>query len=68
MSDSPPKREPARNGKPGRLIPGKIVVYPSIEGLGLIRIEDLAEKLPNVAAKLSNGLWTKEAEAALLKQ
>jgi len=51
-----------------RLIPGKIIVYPSVEGLGLVRLEELSEKMPEVAAKLAGGLWTKEAEAALLKQ
>ena len=51
-----------------RLIPGKIIVYPSIEGLGLVRLEELSEKMPEVAAKLAGGLWTKEAEAVLLKQ
>ena len=51
-----------------RLVPGKIVVYPSVEGLGLVRLEELAEKLPDIADKLSNGLWTKEAEMELLKQ
>jgi threonine dehydrogenase-like Zn-dependent dehydrogenase len=51
-----------------RLIPGKIIVYPSVESLGLVRLEELSEKMPEVAAKLVDGLWTKEAEAALLKQ
>ena len=51
-----------------RLIPGKIIVYPSVEGLGLVRLEELGEKMPEVAAKLSDGLWTKEAEDELLKQ
>lgn len=50
-----------------RLIPGKIVVYPSVDGLGLVRLEELSEKMPNVAVKLADGLWTKEAEAELLK-
>lgn len=51
-----------------RLIPGKIIVYPSVESLGLVRLEELSEKMPEVAAELAGGLWTKEAEAALLKQ
>ncbi|GAH67308.1 unnamed protein product, partial [marine sediment metagenome] len=51
-----------------RLIPGKIIVYPLVEGLGLVRLEELSEKMPEVAAKLAGGLWTKEAEAELLKQ
>ncbi len=51
-----------------RLIPGKIIVYPSVEGLGLVRLAELSEKMPQVAAKLTDGLWTKEAEDVLLKQ
>ncbi len=51
-----------------RLIPGKIVVYPSVEGLPLVRLAELGEKMPQVAAKLADGLWTKEAEDVLLKQ
>ncbi len=45
---------------------GKIMVFPSLHDLGLIRLADMAEKLPHVAAKLNNGRWTKEAEEALL--
>ncbi|MCK5564969.1 MAG: alcohol dehydrogenase, partial [Planctomycetes bacterium] len=51
-----------------RLIPGKIVVYPSVEGLSLVKIEELGEKMPQIADKLADGLWTKEAEDVLLKQ
>lgn len=51
-----------------RLIPGKIIVYPFVEGLGLVRLGELEGKMPDVAAELSGGLWTKQAEAALLKQ
>lgn len=50
-----------------QLFAGKIIVYPSCEGLGLMQLEDLAEQLPDVAAKLSNGIWTKEAEEMLLE-
>ncbi len=50
-----------------RLVPGKIIVYPFVEGLGLVRLEELSEKMPDVAAKLVDGLWTKEAEDTLLK-
>jgi D-arabinose 1-dehydrogenase-like Zn-dependent alcohol dehydrogenase len=45
---------------------GKIVVYPSLHELGMIRLGDLAERLPGVAAKLRDGRWTREAEAELL--
>lgn len=33
---------------------------------GLVRLVDLADTLPHVAARLRDGLWTREAEAALL--
>nr|WP_304650909.1 alcohol dehydrogenase catalytic domain-containing protein [Tessaracoccus sp. OS52] len=45
---------------------GKIMVYPMLHDLGLTRLVDMPEKLPHVAAKLNDGVWTKEAEAALL--
>jgi threonine dehydrogenase-like Zn-dependent dehydrogenase len=51
-----------------RLIAGKILVYPACKGLGLTRLEELGEKLPDVAARLKDGLWTKEAERALLEK
>ena len=49
-----------------RSIPGKIMVYPACKSLGLIRLEELAQKLPDVAACLKDGLWTIEAEKKLL--
>lgn len=45
---------------------GKIMVYPSLHDLPLTRLVDMPEKLPDVAALLNNGVWTKEAEEALL--
>lgn len=51
-----------------RLIAGKIIVYPACKGLGLTRLEELGEKLPEVAQHLSDGLWTKAAEKALLEE
>ncbi len=45
---------------------GKIVVYPQLHDLGMIRLGELAERLPAVAAKLRDGRWTREAEEALL--
>jgi L-sorbose 1-phosphate reductase len=45
---------------------GKIMVYPSLHDLPLIRVVDMGEKLPEVAALLRNGVWTPEAEKALL--
>ncbi len=49
-----------------RSIPGKIMVYPACKSMGLIRLEELAQKLPDVAACLKDGLWTIEAEKKLL--
>ena len=49
-----------------QLIAGKILVYPSCRGLPLTPLADLAQSHPAVHAKLSNGLWTREAELALL--
>ncbi len=45
---------------------GKIMVYPMLHDLPLTRLSDMAEQLPEVAAKLKDGVWTKEAEEALL--
>ena len=49
-----------------RLIAGKILVYPACKGLGLIPLEKMPEQLPEVAACLNDGLWTKQAEQKLL--
>lgn len=49
--------------------PGKIVVFPQIHDLPLMGLDELAEKLPEVAEKLSPGnVWTVEAEAALIEK
>jgi L-sorbose 1-phosphate reductase len=45
---------------------GKIVVYPQLHDLGMIRLGELEERLPAVAARLHEGRWTREAEEALL--
>jgi threonine dehydrogenase-like Zn-dependent dehydrogenase len=50
-----------------RSIAGKIIVYPACRGLKLIRLEELNEKMPEVAGGLDNGLWTKQAENTLLE-
>jgi len=50
-----------------RSIAGKIVVYPACRELGLVTLEELNEKMPEVAECLDNGLWTKEAEEKLLE-
>jgi L-sorbose 1-phosphate reductase len=49
------------------LIPGKILVYPQCKGLGLTALNDLSEKLPQVANCLENGVWTKKAEEKLFE-
>mgnify|MGYP005842290233 CR=1 FL=1 len=48
------------------LIPGKIIVYPSVENLGLTKLEELKDKLPEVAGGLAGKFWTKDAEDELL--
>jgi threonine dehydrogenase-like Zn-dependent dehydrogenase len=45
---------------------GKIVVYPALAELGLIRLVDLPQRLPQVAAAMVDGQWTKQAEEILL--
>ena len=45
---------------------GKILVYPQLHDQGLVRLVDMPEKLPHVAALLEDGLWTPAAERALL--
>jgi len=50
-----------------RSIAGKIIVYPACRDLGLVRLEELAEKMPDVAECLSDGLWTRRAEKKLLE-
>lgn len=50
-----------------REISGKIVLYPACRDLPLLRLEELSETLPEVAAELRGGAWTGEAEAALLR-
>ena len=48
--------------------PGKIVLFPQIENMPLMSLDELAEKLPDVAEKLGEGnVWTPEAEEALIE-
>ena len=51
-----------------RSIAGKIIVYPVCKGLALTPIAKLADKLPDVAACLNNGIWTMQAEQKLLEK
>lgn len=46
---------------------GKIMVYPMLHDLGMVRLADLAEQLPEVAAAMVDGRWGPAAEAALLR-
>ena len=45
---------------------GKIVVYPALHDLGMVRLSELAARLPAVARELRDGRWTRAAEDALL--
>jgi threonine dehydrogenase-like Zn-dependent dehydrogenase len=47
---------------------GKVIVYPQIPEMDLIELEKLPEIMPDVASFLNNGVWTKEAESALIKK
>jgi threonine dehydrogenase-like Zn-dependent dehydrogenase len=50
-----------------RTASGKIMVYPTLPDLGLVRLSELGERYPTVAAKLDDGRWTKAAELELLR-
>lgn len=48
--------------------PGKIVIFPQIHGLPLLGLDELVEKLPEVAAKLGpDNVWTEAAEETLIE-
>jgi threonine dehydrogenase-like Zn-dependent dehydrogenase len=47
---------------------GKVIVYPQLPDMGLIELDDLPKLMPDVFALLKDGVWTKEAETALLKK
>jgi hypothetical protein len=46
---------------------GKIVIYPQLTEMGLVTLAELPQRLPEVAAALDDGRWTKAAEEALLR-
>jgi hypothetical protein len=49
-------------------IPGKIVIYQQMPDLPLMRLSELKDIMPTVAAKLRNGkYWTVEAENELMR-
>jgi hypothetical protein len=50
-----------------RTAEGKIMVYPALPDLGLVRLSELGERFPSVAAALGDGRWTKAAEQELLR-
>ena len=49
-----------------RTLAGKIIVYPELHHLGLVRLDDMTGQFPTVAKKLDNGRWTRAAEEELL--
>jgi threonine dehydrogenase-like Zn-dependent dehydrogenase len=51
-----------------RSIAGKIIVYPACRNLGLVRLEEMDAKMPEVAKLLNDGLWTRDAELKLLEK
>jgi len=51
-----------------RTTAGKIVVYPALSELGIVRLDELGERHANVAAALKDGHWTKAAEQELLRE
>jgi hypothetical protein len=50
-----------------RSIAGKIIVYPACKALELVTLEEMNEKMPEVAQCLNDGLWTRQAEQKLLE-
>ncbi len=51
-----------------RKVGGKIVIYPACHGLGLTSLDELRGRLPEVGALLRDGVWSHEAERALLER
>ncbi len=47
-------------------VAGKIIVYPQLIEMPLIPLAGMQKYYPTVAAKLNEGLWTKDAEKELL--
>ncbi len=49
--------------------PGKILIFPQITDLPLMGLDELKDKLPDVADRLDvGGFWTNEAEATLIEK
>jgi threonine dehydrogenase-like Zn-dependent dehydrogenase len=50
-----------------RTLAGKIVVYPVLHDVGLIRLAQMEKHFPTVATKLVSNSWTRAAEDELLR-
>lgn len=49
--------------------PGKVVIFPQLQGLPLTGVTELKQTLPDVAERLAAGeVWTAEAEQALIER
>lgn len=49
--------------------PGKVVIFPQIHNLPLTGLNELSERMPDVAAKLGEDqMWTNEAEEVLIEK
>ena len=47
---------------------GKILVYPQLHDLGVVKLEDIAQVMPVVASEMIDGTWTRAAEKVLLAE
>ncbi|MEV0094353.1 alcohol dehydrogenase catalytic domain-containing protein [Streptomyces sp. NPDC050738] len=50
-----------------RTVPGKVVVYPALDGLPLLTLGELVARHPTVGPLLRDGCWTGAAEEELLR-
>jgi D-arabinose 1-dehydrogenase-like Zn-dependent alcohol dehydrogenase len=64
--------EAARDGVEAMMegrYPGKVVIFPQLNGLPLMGLDELSEKYPEVAQHLAPGeVWSPAAEAALIER
>jgi threonine dehydrogenase-like Zn-dependent dehydrogenase len=51
-----------------RTLSGKIIVYPAMVNMPMITLTELPASHPAIAGKLSDQMWTRQAEDELLKQ
>ncbi len=47
---------------------GKILVYPQLHDLGVVKLDDIAKVMPVVASEMIDGTWTRAAEKVLLAE